>query len=116
MGVVLAFTKPRADTLRASLGDNTPIEKRKLFAFQRVTLAAGTSTTLTFNLKPSDLAMVDAEGHTSLHQGQFDVVFSRGHGVELSTMAAVEPEESSAQRLKTFRKWWSDKRETTIYV
>merc|ERR1719272_2194891 len=38
--VVLAFTVPKAHTLRASLGDAVPIEKKKLFGFQRVSLAA----------------------------------------------------------------------------
>ena len=41
--VVLAFTVPKAHTLRASLGDAVPIEKKKLFGFQRVSLAAGAS-------------------------------------------------------------------------
>lgn len=105
--VVMAFTKPRADTLRASLGQHVPIEKKKLFAFQRVSLDAGASTTITFNLNTAHLAMVDMEGHTSLHHGEFDIVFSRGHGDELSATASVEPAiAAGSMRLKTFRKWW----------
>ena len=104
--VVLAYTTPKADTLRASLGAATPIEKKKLFGFERVTLAAGASTTVTFDLNPSHLAMVDAEGNTGLHTGEFDIVFSRGHGEELAAKAAVKLDTTHALRTKTLRKWW----------
>lgn len=106
--VVLAFTKPKAQTLRKSLGDSVPIEQKKLFGFQRVTVPAGGSADLSFELTPSHLAMVDENGHTGLHNGEFDVVFSRGHGKELVAHTAVQLTDQSieASRLKTFRKWW----------
>jgi hypothetical protein len=53
--------------------------------------------------------MVDEDGHTGLHRGEFEIVFSRGHGEELVAKAAVElsaKEGGEAARLKTFRKWW----------
>ena len=52
--------------------------------------------------------MVDADGHTGLHDGSFDVVFSRGHGEELVAHAAVRIAEDGAEqaRIKTFRRWW----------
>ena len=49
--------------------------------------------------------MVDEDGHTSLHNGQFEIVFSRGHGEELVAQAQVELP-GDAARIKTFRKWW----------
>jgi hypothetical protein len=105
--VVLAYTKPKAHTLRTSLGDSVPIELKKLFGFQRVSLAAGASTTVSFELTPTHLAMVDEGGHTGLHNGEFEVVFSRGHGEELVAGAAVQlVGGGEAARLKTFRKWW----------
>ena len=107
--VVLAYTKPNATTLRASLGESVPIEQKKLFGFQRVSLAAGASTTVSFDLTPAHLAMVDEDGHTGLHRGEFEIVFSRGHGEELVAQAKVElspNEDGEAARLKTFRKWW----------
>ena len=107
--VVLAYTKPKAHTLRPSLGDSVPIELKKLFGFQRVSLAAGASATLSFELTPAHLAMVDEEGHTGLHQGEFEVVFSRGHGEELAAAAAVQlmhGVDGAQSRMKTFRKWW----------
>lgn len=67
--VVLAYTKPKAHTLRSSLGADVPIEQKKLFGFQRVTLPVGGSAEVSFELTPGHLAMVDADGHTSLHQG-----------------------------------------------
>ena len=73
--VVLAFTVPKEATLRGgTLGYTVPVEKKKLFGFKRVTLAPGASTTVTFDLGPSQLAMVDAEGATGLHAGEFDIV------------------------------------------
>ena len=104
--VVLAFTRPLAHTLRASLGDGVPIERQKLFAFERVALAAGQSAVLAFRVGPQQLAMVDADGHTALHKGEFDVVFSRGHGAPLMAKAAVARDSGAPQRLKSFRKWW----------
>ena len=62
------------------------------------------AATLTFSLGAEQLAMVDLDGHTSLHAGRFGVVFSRGHGAELRARARVRV--PSPLRLKTFRKWW----------
>ena len=67
-------------------------------------LAAGGAATLTFALGAEQLAMVDLDGHTSLHAGRFGLVFSRGHGAELRARARVRV--PSPLRLKTFRKWW----------
>ena len=52
--------------------------------------------------------MVDEDGHTGLHSGEFEIVFSRGHGEELVAQAAVQlsAEAAESSRLKTFRKWW----------
>jgi len=104
--VVLAYVTPKPETLRASLGAGTPIEKKRLFGFQRVTLKAGASTDVSFDLAPSHLAMVGSDGHTALHPGEFDIVFSRGHGNEISAKAAVAPTSARAVRTKHLRKWW----------
>lgn len=102
--VVLAFVLPHTSSLRTSLGADTPIEKKRLFGFQRVTLSPGESTTLTFDLEPAALAMVDTDGVTALHAGHFDIVFSRGHGEILSADASVETQSPAV--LKALRKWW----------
>ena len=67
---------------------------------------AGASTTLTFKIHAEQLAMVDSDGHRSLHSGAFDIVFSRGHGTELAASVHVLPKESMPIRLETFDKWW----------
>ena len=69
---------------------------------------AGASETSSFQLQPTHLAMVDADGHTSMHNGDFDVVFSRGHGEELAAPVSVvlTQEGMESRRVKTFRKWW----------
>ena len=68
----------------------------------------GGSAELSFDLTPAHLAMVDEDGHTGLHSGEFEIVFSRGHGEELVAQAAVQlsAEAAESSRLKTFRKWW----------
>lgn len=105
--VVLAYVTPNVASLRASLGESVPVEKKRLFGFERVTLAAGASTTVSFTLAPEELAMVDENGHRSLHKGLFDIVLSRGHGDELSAPAAVAPVDGGKPiRLETFNKWW----------
>jgi hypothetical protein len=67
----------------------------------------GASTTVSFELNPEHLAMVDADGHVGLHAGKFGVVFSRGHGVVLEATAEVTASSAPANtRMKTFRRWW----------
>ena len=80
-----------------------PIERKKLFGFQRVTLAAGASTTVSFELAPAHLAMVDEDGHTGLHRAEFEIVFSRGHGEELLAQAAVELRRTRTARPRASR-------------
>ena len=105
---MLAFTVPRAKSLRRTLGCDVPVGKKKLFGFKRVTLGAGASTTVTFDLEPEQLGMVDADGHghTGLRSGDFDVVFSRGHGDELVAKASVALADDQPEIIKRLRKWW----------
>ena len=49
------------------------------------------------------------DGHTALHNGEFSVVFTRGHGGELVAPAAVQLVAGASEeqaRVKTFHKWW----------
>jgi beta-glucosidase-like glycosyl hydrolase len=104
--VVFAFVKPQqASSLSSSAGMLTPVEAKRLFAFERVHLDAGASTTLTFEVNvQKHLAMVDSDGHSVLQSGSFDVMLSRGHGKELTSTLQLEAQEPV--RTKTFRKWW----------
>ena len=104
--VVLAFVKPIANSL-ATLPTSTPVEKKRLFDFKRITLQPFTDTVLTFSLNASHLAMVDADGHTALHEGEFEVIFSRGHGEELTTPVHLRIGSVEAPAfISRFRKWW----------
>jgi beta-glucosidase-like glycosyl hydrolase len=98
--VVLAYFKPSA-MLPPTLALGTPVEKKRLFAFERIHLKAGASQTLKFTVNATDMALVNLDGHTHLHAGEYEVLFSRGHGHELVSTIAIKTE--SPLRLKTFR-------------
>lgn len=100
--VVFAFFKPDASSITTRGSAPTPI--KQLFAFERVTLEPGQTVELAFTVPASKLALVDAEGHRSLHAGQYDVTFSRGHGEELATRVVVDVSEPVRQF--TFKAWW----------
>ena len=104
--VVLAFHKPQGSSI-ATLPDGTPVPSKVLFGFERVTLKPGESTTVSFTLDATALGLVDIDGHRSVHNGDYDVVFSRGHGQELGTSVRVAlPSDQNPHRLFTFPKWW----------
>jgi hypothetical protein len=100
--VVLAFFKPDGDHTHTG----APVPKKQLFDFKRVHLEAGTSTILTFAVKAEQLALVGKDGHTGLHTGGYTIVFSRGHGAELTTRTKIKVDQKGGLRTKTFRKWW----------
>ena len=102
--VVLAFFKPQADSLAALRDTGVPVVKKQLFAFQRVHLEPGASISLSFTVNASTLALVDIDGHTSIHPGSFKVLFSRGHGTDLEAGIKIALKEPI--RLKEFRRWW----------
>ena len=79
---------------------------KQLFGFERVRLAPGSSQRLTFAVNATTVALVDGDGHTSLHPGVYEIVFSRGcvGCAELTTTLVVDTR--GPIRLKTFRKWW----------
>ena len=87
--VVLAFFKPKAETLAAQIGNNQLI--RQLFGFERVHLAPGESSTVRFNVTPSALQLVDrATGDRVCTPGTFGIEFT--NGVDQSLQASVRIE------------------------
>ena len=56
--------------------------KLALRGFQRLSLKAGESQTLTFNLSPRDLSFVDRDGHRSVMPGQYQVSVGAGQPEE----------------------------------
>ena len=97
--VVLGLLKPPG----AGVG-GTPLQT--LFGFERVHLAPGASTTLSFTVNATQLALADAEGHASLHAGRYELIFSRGCKGCDELRAPLAVDVARPVRLKTFRKWW----------
>lgn len=103
--VVFLFKKSAAPTLawHQSQRPNDPppqIPVRELIAFERVSLAPGASTTVKFNTTIAKLSTVDTFGTRHVLPGEHHLVFSRGHGEELSTPVMVElPEQLHGGRL-----------------
>eukprot|EP01043_Picozoa_sp_COSAG02_P075500 COSAG02_NODE_15600_length_1157_cov_1.013233_2_plen_96_part_00 len=91
--------------LDARLVDRTPIEKRKVIDFARVSLTAGAATTVSFAVTPEHVAMVNSDGHRSLHSGEFEVLVSHG-SYDDGLTASVRVAPFGEQRLETFRPWW----------
>ena len=83
----------------------TPIEKKKVIDFTRVSLAPGAATTVSFAVEPNHVAMVDSDGHRSLHRGDFELMLSRGNNDD-ALLASVRVEPLGEQRLETFVRWW----------
>merc|ERR1712150_12894 len=112
--VVLAFFKPKQiagvsandPEALASHHGLGPAPKKQLFAFERVHLQPGASTTLTFTVTPSDLALVGLEGHRVLvHGSVYEMQFTRGHGQELRTRVELEVD-AGRHVVSRFQKWW----------
>ena len=105
--VVLLFLKPKAHTIPSLRDTGTPVVITSLMDFERVHLKPGASSQVTFTVNATALGLVDSDGHTSLHPGAYDIVFSRGCvGCEELT-AEVAVDAPSPLRLKSFRKWWT---------
>lgn len=108
--VVLAFFKPKASTipsLRSGKSANpVPVVLKQLFGFQRLRLQPGQSQQLSFTVNATSIGLVDVDGHTSLHPGEYEIVFSRGCVGCEELAAPLIVNAPSPIRLKTFRKWW----------
>jgi uncharacterized cupredoxin-like copper-binding protein len=88
--------------------DEAPVPIKELVAFQRVTLNAGESQALTFNISSTHFSLVDVDGHRSIRPGEHTLTFTRGHGEELVHHVSVQTSIASDPiRLSTFRKWWT---------
>lgn len=105
--VVLAFFKPRPHTIPSLRNrPDTPVVIKQLFGFERVHLAPGASVQLRFTVNATAIALVDGDGHTSLHPGEYDIVFSRGCAGCLELDVPLVVDAPKPIRMKTFRKWW----------
>ena len=83
--VVIVFTGPNATTVAEArslygLPDNDPLAIKQVVDFARVTLAAGASTTLYFNLALRSFVQVDSSGQLVIYKGPHAVRIGRGVG------------------------------------
>eukprot|EP01079_Euglenida_sp_SAG-EU17-18_P000529 gene529-377_t len=83
---ILAFFHPNF----VRTGVPTPI--KQLWAFQRVNLAVGTSTTLTFNVTAADLLLVDSDGNRTSVSGSYTLEFTNGVKTSLACNISIAVE------------------------
>lgn len=84
--VVFLYKKSAVPILKwaAKIGQPAPVLPHKeLIGFGRVSLAAGASTVVHFNVTAAKLTTVDEFGTRALLPGRHTLLFSRGHGDEL---------------------------------
>ena len=81
--VVMAF-HAAGDAIRKSV--TFPVPRKSLFDFQRVRLAAGKKTSITFEVPQEALELVDADGNRDLLHGDRTLLFSNGAG-QVSTVS-----------------------------
>ena len=91
--VVFLFKKSDAPTTAwnaaRNLGPPT-LPAKELIGFERVSLAPGSSTVVHFNTTAAKLSSVDGFGTRHVLGGTHELIFSRGHGEELSLPLGVE--------------------------
>ena len=66
-----------------------PVPRRALVNFERARIAAGAKERVTFVLTKDDVLLVDELGKDRLYSGKHTIVFSRGHGEEVSLELTV---------------------------
>ena len=66
-----------------------PVPIKALVNFGRVSVAAGTDESLHFVLTEEDVLLVDETGEDRLYRGNHTLLFSRGHGLEVSFEVSV---------------------------
>ena len=79
--VVMVFHQA-GDKMRKSA--NHPVPLKSLVQFDRVTLAPGASATVTFSLPDAAFELTVADGNKTVVGGLRNIVFSRGHGEDVS--------------------------------
>ena len=86
--VVLAYHAAGGD-VRRSVGSAHPVPAKALVGFERVRVAAGHAVKLHFVLGETALMLVNATGGRQLYAGTHQLVFSRGHGTDVTLNVTV---------------------------
>ena len=86
--VIFAFHSAGA-AIRAKVKDLHPAPIKSLIAFERVSLDAGKSTTVSFVIARKQLLMTNASGDRVLYEGQRSIMFSDGAGASSEVIIQV---------------------------
>jgi beta-glucosidase len=78
-----------SDAIRTAVGKAHPLPIKRLVDFQRVSLAAGASATLTFSITAEMLRLTTADGSRRSYAGMHNLVFSRGNGNDQTVPVVV---------------------------
>merc|ERR1712050_440718 len=85
--VVMAFHSVSQDIRDAA---KHPVPFKRLVGFERVRLAAGASTEIIIEVARQRLALTNGDGDYALYAGTHHVVFSRGHGEEVTLSVEIQ--------------------------
>jgi hypothetical protein len=78
-----------SDAIRTTVGSAHPLPIKRLLDFQRVSLATGTSATLTFAITAKMLQLTTADGSKKSYTGMHNLIFSRGNGNDQTVPVTV---------------------------
>jgi hypothetical protein len=85
---------------------DTPVDPtaiKQLIGYQRVSLAAGASTVVSFKVSATMLSTVDRFGTRHVLGGEHKLIFSRGHGEELTQPVTVVVTEAAGGSMPSNR-------------
>ena len=85
-----------------------PSADQRLVDFDRTTVPAGGSATLTVVINPEDLALATADGSKKVYSGTGILVFSRGNGVECDRCRRAVNETDRRNRPSKCLLFWPD--------
>ena len=86
--VVQVYHAAGADVI-AEVAGRHPVPRKALVAFERVHVAAGASSTVSFELGRRALELVNAAGERQLYRGTHLLIFSRGVGADVQIEVQV---------------------------
>jgi beta-glucosidase len=78
-----------SSAIRAAVGTSHAVPFKRLVDFERVSLAAGATATLRFDIPKNRLSLTTASGHKKLYLGPHNLIFSRGNGPDVSVAVHV---------------------------
>jgi hypothetical protein len=88
--VVLAFHSA-GEAIRRSVAGRHPVPRKSLIGFERISVVAGGSGTVSFSFGAHSLMLVNANGNRTLYPGKRTLIFSNGAGSGNNISITVAP-------------------------